>query len=273
MIHYDYQRKIERLKTSKIMFEVHLTEHCNLNCKGCSHFSPLAEEEFMSIDIFEKDMARMAQLLDGGALNIRLLGGEPLLHPQVNDFIKTAARYFPNARRELVTNGILLLNMSELFWDTCRKTYTLVNVTRYPISLDFTAMKIKALAENVAIIFYPDHAPKSFRKDVYDLNGMQNEQLSHSACQFFGYCCQLNNGRFYPCSISAYFHHFVRYFNLDIPLSSDNYIDIYQAQSKKELYSLITSPIPCCKYCNMSAKEFNVKWEISKQNLTEWTER
>ena len=27
-------------------FELHLVDHCNLNCRGCTHFSPLAEKKF-----------------------------------------------------------------------------------------------------------------------------------------------------------------------------------------------------------------------------------
>lgn len=28
---------------SQLQFEVHVTEHCNLNCRQCAHFSPLAK--------------------------------------------------------------------------------------------------------------------------------------------------------------------------------------------------------------------------------------
>ena len=29
--------------------DIHLTDHCNLNCKGCTHFSPLAEDFYLLI--------------------------------------------------------------------------------------------------------------------------------------------------------------------------------------------------------------------------------
>ena len=31
---------------AEFLFEFSLAEHCNLNCVGCAHFSPLAEQEF-----------------------------------------------------------------------------------------------------------------------------------------------------------------------------------------------------------------------------------
>ena len=267
-----YLNRIKDIQTFGYGLEVHLTEHCNLNCKGCSHFSPLAEKEFMKVEVFEKDMARMAQLFDEYDIRIiRLLGGEPLLHPQVNEFIEISFNIFSNIHRVLVTNGLLLMNMPESFWKTCRETHTSIHLSRYPVPLDFDAIERYVFAKGVKLVIYPEKRAKKFRKEIYDLNGSQDESLSHWDCGLFGYCCQLNNGRFYPCSISAYFHHFNRFFNLGIPLSAQNYIDIYNAKSKKDFFQLITSPIPCCSYCNMGAKTFNVKWEYSKKQINEWT--
>lgn len=50
----------------KIKFEVHITEHCNLNCKYCFHFSPLAKEEYLTLEEYERDLARLSELFGGG---------------------------------------------------------------------------------------------------------------------------------------------------------------------------------------------------------------
>jgi len=269
---FDYQSKLENIRTSGFKFEVHLTEHCNLNCKGCSHFSPLANKEFLDIKVFEKDMERMAQLFDENDINmITLLGGEPLLHPQVNEFMRATVMYFPNIQLQLVTNGLLLPKKSKSFWETCRATSTFIRISHYPILLDFSELKEKAINEGVRLFVEPELAHKNFHMDVYDLSGQQNEQLSHSVCEVFGYCCQLNKGKFFPCNNSANFHHLNCFFNLKISESENNYLDIYKTQSKNEFIKLITSPIPCCKYCNMNAQELDVKWSYSKLKLNEWT--
>ena len=268
----DYQNKLETIRTSGFKFEVHLTEHCNLNCKGCSHFSPLADEAFLEVGAFEKDMARMAQLFSKNDIQmISLLGGEPLLHPLVNDFMRITKKYFLNMPLQLVTNGLLLGNKSKSFWETCRATDTFIRISHYPIALNFSALIEKAMIEGVELFLEPTHAPKNFHKDIYDLLGLQDERLSHSVCKIFGECCQLNEGKFFPCNNAANFHHLNRFFNLGISLSADNYIDIYQAQSKDEFIKLITSPIPFCKYCNTNAQGLEVKWKRSKRNLDEWT--
>jgi hypothetical protein len=35
--------------------EHHIVDHCNLNCIGCSHFSPLAEKWFEDFETFKLD--------------------------------------------------------------------------------------------------------------------------------------------------------------------------------------------------------------------------
>ena len=42
--------------------ETHILEHCNLSCRGCSHFSGLAEPEFKSLDDFKREMEGLSKL-------------------------------------------------------------------------------------------------------------------------------------------------------------------------------------------------------------------
>ena len=41
------------------VLEVHLTDHCNLNCKGCSHFSNISDEFFLDKNDFERDLKEL----------------------------------------------------------------------------------------------------------------------------------------------------------------------------------------------------------------------
>ena len=137
-------------------FCVHIVEHCNLKCQSCDHFAPLAEKEFADINVFENDFARLSELLNAKVNRIGLMGGEALLHPQLNDFLYVARKYFPKTKLQLVTNGILLLKQTEDFWKTCKKNDIIITITKYPIKLDFD--KIRELAKqhdvryNISII-------------------------------------------------------------------------------------------------------------------------
>ena len=48
------------------LVEIHLAEHCNLNCFCCNHFSQLADEEYTDLASFEKDMKQLALICGGG---------------------------------------------------------------------------------------------------------------------------------------------------------------------------------------------------------------
>lgn len=56
-------------------FNVNIVDHCNLNCKYCDHFAPLAEEKYADIQNLEKDFKRIASLVS--LESIGLMGGEP----------------------------------------------------------------------------------------------------------------------------------------------------------------------------------------------------
>lgn len=91
----------------KIRFIVDIVDHCNLNCKSCGHFSPLAPMSFLDIKSFEKDLFRLNELLNGKIHCLELMGGEALLHPQLEDFIKITAKYV-TGEKNLCANGVLL---------------------------------------------------------------------------------------------------------------------------------------------------------------------
>ena len=112
----------------------HITDHCNLNCRGCTHFSNIAKPSFLQIDTFKSEFNRMSQLFPD-ITEVYLLGGEPLLHRDIEEFLLDARSYFPRTRINLLTNGVLVTRMPQTFWDTLRETDAWLMVNRYPIGL------------------------------------------------------------------------------------------------------------------------------------------
>lgn len=48
---YQFKDKVKKTigaKPSLDYVEFHLADHCNLNCRGCGHFSPIADETFLA---------------------------------------------------------------------------------------------------------------------------------------------------------------------------------------------------------------------------------
>jgi organic radical activating enzyme len=261
-----YIRLFYRYKGLK--FDVHLTEHCNLNCKSCSHFSSLAPKEFADVDVFEKDMKRITELFQKKIYKICLLGGEPLLHPQLLDFVNIAYKYAPKTERQLITNGLLLLKQNNEFWRIFRETNTIINITNYPVNIKYEEIKTKCKSENVQLILEP--VIKDFKKYDYDFNGSQSIKKNYKYCSDAINCAQLNNGRLCLCQQVAYIHHFNNYFDLNLEITDKDYIDIHKAKSKRSVLKYMRNPIPFCKYCSLKTRGMVSEWGISKKELNEW---
>jgi len=86
--------------------EYNLTEHCNLKCAGCNHFSPHLPQKFADVAQFQRDLTALAEVMHLGELKI--LGGEPLLHPDLPRFLRCARESGIADEITLVTNGLLL---------------------------------------------------------------------------------------------------------------------------------------------------------------------
>lgn len=80
-------------------FELHVCEQCNLKCRGCDNFSCLVKENnFYDINVFRKDLLRLKELFENHVERITLLGGEPLLNPELGGVSYFCKRNFSTLR-------------------------------------------------------------------------------------------------------------------------------------------------------------------------------
>ena len=254
-------------------FSVHLVEHCNLKCKGCNHYSPLAEDEFLDLTTFANDFERIAYLTDSNVGNIYLLGGEPLLHPELLEFIRIARDFFPNTKLNLLTNGILLLDESEEFWHALGKNDVTLCITRYPIHLDHS--EIEATVANYNLVMeYWWHNPDGieFKSWIFplDLSGKQDPVNSFLMCRDANKCIFLRDGKLFTCVIPPNIHHFNKYFNQSLEVCQRDYIDIYQAEDIDDILKFLSKPIPFCRYCDVNGRKYDLEWQTSKKEIEEW---
>ncbi len=93
--------------------EVNVSHHCNLSCRGCAHLSPVMAKQYASPEQILRDLSVLAKHMQ--ADHVRLLGGEPLLHPRLTEVIAAARQSALAGRIRVVTNGILLWRMTDAF--------------------------------------------------------------------------------------------------------------------------------------------------------------
>jgi len=112
--------------------QFHVTDNCNLKCKGCQHFSNIVSgNHFPEYASVERDFIRLTELFDN-INSIAILGGEPLLNKELPDYCNLVRKSFPYAEIELITNGLLIRQMSESLIEVIKKNNILVNISYYP---------------------------------------------------------------------------------------------------------------------------------------------
>jgi MoaA/NifB/PqqE/SkfB family radical SAM enzyme len=259
-----------RLKPrTQLRFEVNITDHCNLNCLGCEHFSPLAKESYIDTGKYEQDCERLGYLLGGEMENIHLMGGEPLLHPQFNEIVKITRKHFKSGVIEIVTNGILLTKQDKSFWDTCMENDVRISMTQYPIELDCGEIENIAASHGVQFGYYAI-GKNTMQKRPFDLEGKQDIEETIKICHMINTCIQLRDGKLYTCVEIAYIPIFNEYFGTNLEVTEKDYIDIYKAQSKEEIFNFLCKPVPFCRYCNIKKIKKGLDWKVSKKEISEW---
>jgi MoaA/NifB/PqqE/SkfB family radical SAM enzyme len=245
--------------------ETHLVDHCNLNCKGCSHFAPLVRGEvFYDLNHFEEDLLALRRLFRD-VYEIRLMGGEPLLHPEVSKFIKVTRQIFPNTRIAIFTNGLLLDRMPRDFWETCSTNQVQVKLTNYPVPLDLE--KIKQLGKTHQVNLKIPPLISSFNQFI-NINGDSNPEDSFKSCRARYMCPFLRDGKLYTCAFAPHVHLFNQYFDQDIPVTEKDYIDITGDISSEDVFEFLKQPTPLCRFCEVNRPPF--RWDRTHREIGEW---
>lgn len=248
--------------------EIHLAEHCNLNCISCMHYSSIAEESFPNFLTLSNQIEKLSKSIKYFK-TIRLLGGEPLLNPEIVKILKMIRKNLSDVEIELVTNGILLLSnkINASFWNACKENNIIISITKYPINLDYDKIKEIGNKNNCEVRIFGDRmGHDSFCAYKLYFNGYKKNFIKYITCQNRR-CLQLVGEKIYPCSVSAYVNHINKKFNTKFIHSKHDFLPL----DKLDLFNLIkflSRAKPFCSYCSPRSKGF--PWKKSKFSEDEW---
>ncbi|MBQ8167808.1 4Fe-4S cluster-binding domain-containing protein, partial [bacterium] len=147
------QYKMKPRSRDRFWLEVNLADHCNLNCQMCDHFAPIAEKTFMSIEVFDRDMKRLAMLMENEMGIIKLQGGEPFLNKDVIEYMRISRELFPKSVIWIFTDGILLLNSDKAkggnVWEALKK-YNLSSNTLFNADVNLSCARDRFNSANLS---------------------------------------------------------------------------------------------------------------------------
>ena len=121
--------KVSSDSSNLLYLETHVADTCNLKCRGCMHFSNIAiHPNYPDLQKFEQDFKRLSELFRNIFI-IRLMGGEPLLNPELGSYIRIARQYFPAAELRIVTNGLLIPRQPDNLWEVMRSCHAAMDIS------------------------------------------------------------------------------------------------------------------------------------------------
>jgi hypothetical protein len=248
--------------------EMHICDRCNLNCKACSHFSPLVggDAPYPSIETFKNDLNRISALFSG-LCQLRLMGGEPLLNPMLNRFVDVARRCFPHTDLRVVTNGLLVKNLDNDAIGCLRDNKVVLDISNYAPTSYISDDLVSLLRGNgIAFSFNQGQVATSFLKlFALDAEGVK----PYGGCPTGGFCANLRDGMLAKCPLLMYIDTFNGHFGTNLP--NDGRIDIHQeGVSGFGIMDRLKGEVPLCRHCVGSVRTPWSRYDGAKPAINDW---
>lgn len=256
----DLFKKLQGKKPVLYLLEYHIAEHCNMNCKSCFHFSNLAKKaEFGDFEQYVRDLIRLSRLFSN-IKHLHLMGGEPLLNPELPQFIHVTREIFPNTTIHILTNGILISKMSKALLEAIQVCDVRVRVSIYQPMIKKREGIIAFLKENQIKHWVSD--PYLHFAKYLNPTGDSNPKKVVAGCPA-SRCTFLSKGRIARCALPFNIKYFNDHFDKKVDMTSDQ-IDIHDKQIdgfwvKQQLLK----PMSACRFCK---KVEWIPWEQSKKS-------
>lgn len=250
--------------------EIHVTDHCNLNCKNCSMFCGLVEKpKYSDFSQTQESLIKLKGIFNH-IKRIRVIGGEPLLNKELDKYLYMIRKIYPYSNIRVITNGILVSEMKSNLISAFKETSSRLVVTSY-LPLINRIDRINDFLKEKEIDYEISEVITDFQK-IYDYTGKQNKELSFNACHWKGACATLYENQIAPCFVPFVITNLARNFNLNILPTGT--MELNSVNLKKEkIRQLFNTPFDMCKYC--APRGIMTNWEMcdenSKDNILDWS--
>jgi cyclic pyranopterin phosphate synthase len=229
--------------------ELNVAHHCNLTCRACAHFSPALKQHYIDPDQILRDLSLLSKHY--APEHVRLLGGEPLLHPRLLDVINAVRGSGISSLVRVVTNGVLLWRMESNFWEAVDEVHVSVYPGREMTDEQLAHCEQQARRHHVDLkLLYFDR----FRESYSEL-GTEDRALTeriYKTCEVAHYwrCHNVSDGYFYRCPQSVFLPRLLKKDDLSVQ-EVDGLRIVDSPSFGEELLAYLESerPLKSCKYC------------------------
>lgn len=190
-------------------------------------------------------------------MRIRILGGEPLLHPKLNEILREAKLQWPSSVIQLITNGLLLPEKADAVLPIVKQIDGEIHLSRHfrTTKYDRALQEATARLKEFGVRYFIIPSGNEWIR-LYDLDGTGRPQPFRSdpvsAWQncLTKKCVTCYEGKIYSCSYLPMVHHLYSKSRLQeswavaaghVPLSADC--------TNRELYEYFHQPFRECSAC------------------------
>jgi organic radical activating enzyme len=230
--------------------ETPVTRHCNLRCAACDHASSYLSKSFLDAGQFERDLNVLKKAMT--ADEFRMVGGEPLQHPELETLIEIVRRSGIAGRVVLVTNGVLLDKASDRLWQSIDRLWLSI----YPgvsLGLPLDEIEARCRENNVVLDARPTH---QFRvvlvNNRIEDKGLVGEIYRECKTAHVWKCFTVRNGYFYKCSKGSIMRDRLHHLGI---YEDDDAVDGVSLDTTEKLgdrlqaYLDSREPLRACRFC------------------------
>lgn len=252
-------------RMTTLYVEIQLCDRCNLDCAYCSHLSPVSKPVTISLETLEAECHRLARV---GVDEVNLMGGEPLLHPQVCEAIKLTRSILPNIKLIVSTNGLLLPRMSRDFWQCCRENKVVLRITPYPKAKNGTLNYFKYvwLIRKNRVRMESTGWRFGFRHQLLSEKAEYDATSNYLRCQL--HCTQVRDATLWPCAYVAYAFNLNNKFGTNFKTAAGDSLPL-DGITATDLRLWLLRTKPFCAHCGIKDAQ-RITWRRSQYTRDEW---
>ena len=252
-------------RMTTLYVEIQLCDRCNLDCAYCSHLSPVSKPVTISLETLEAECRRLASV---GVDEVNLMGGEPLIHPQVIEAIKLTRSILPNIKLIVSTNGLLLPRMSKEYWQCCRDNGVVLRITPYPKAKNGTwnYFKYVWLIKKNHVKMESTGWRFGFRHQLLSEKAEYDATDNYLRCQL--HCTQVRDATLWPCAYVAYAFNLNNKFGTNFQTAPADRLPL-EGLTATDLSLWLLRTKPFCSHCGIKDAK-HVTWKRSNYARSEW---
>lgn len=222
--------------------EMHIADHCNLNCKGCTHFSPIFNKTFPDLNSRIDDVKTLKKKVSHIAL-FSILGGEPFLNPDIGYYVEEIRKILPDTYIDIVTNGLLIPKLDKELLKCILNNRVVVSISEYEPT-HRAIIQIEDRLKEYGVL-YEIRKYEEKRKFIKPLSVSGKSKYPHK-CISEG-CVNIWNGKIARCPTLMYIDRFNEIFHQSLP--NTGIMPLQDCPDQAELLELLKRDVPLCKHC------------------------